>query len=304
MLVIPLNQLDILAVSGPDARRFLQGQVTCNMDDLTPEQSLRGAICNPKGRVVADFRALAVADACLLVMDAGMAGVAKGVLDKYMVFFKASSAIVTEQWRAFGLIGDEAATVLAEICGACPGQDGAVTMLGGLLLVRIPGSTARFEVWGAAETLKQTMERLVGVADAGSWEDWLLEDIKAGIAHVSPALSEQHLPEALNYDIAGVVSFKKGCYTGQEIVARMHYRGTAKRRARHLSLRASEPEPRLVGCTIDGETANGEIICRVQDRSGDWHLLVILPAGVEEARILVNEDPALVANLEALPYTL
>src|SRR5690606_31052541 len=146
------------------------------------------------------------------------------------------------------------------------------------------------------------LEELRNRALPAAAEHWQLADIQAGAIHITPALQEQHTPQVLNYDLHGLVDFRKGCYTGQEIVARMHYRGTAKRRLQRLEMPASllgqltqtgGPALELVAAasTADGQAANigAEMLsgASVQTVSSDTaqkaEALVILPTDIVES---------------------
>ena len=112
----------------------------------------------------------------------------------------------------------------------CPESSDGVSSSATSKVVRVSGLSERIEIWmhtkAAAEQLLATLEE----EKSDDLEPWLRADIEAGIVHVTPNLSEEFTPQLLNYDLSGLIDFKKGCYTGQEIVARMFYRGTAKRR--------------------------------------------------------------------------
>ncbi len=292
---IPLANFDMLAVAGEDARKFLQGQVTCDLDQVSPSLSLQGAICNVKGRVIADFRLVEHDGTFYLALTTGMAAVVKPVLDKYIVFSRAECQVVTDTVRRTGILGDGAADTVEALVGSCPDADGAVITAGNTLLLKIPGLVPRYELWQLAPAPGQRPplpESLATPSATAPLERWTLEDIRAGIAHVTPGLSEQHLPEVLNYDLSGVVNFKKGCYTGQEIVARMYYRGTAKRRLYTGVATETGSRPQTIHCRPAAGAAvqDGELIDAVQDDSGSWQVLAILPTILSESALQEQRD--------------
>jgi folate-binding protein YgfZ len=311
MLRVTLDSFDLLRINGPDARKFLQGQVTCNVEQLSPSQSLQGAICNIKGRVVSDFRLLEYQDDCYLQLAAGMGSIVKGVLDKYIVFSKAKCQPVSEPVLRTGILGPTTHSELSRWLGDCPMADGGAVGRDNCLVIKIPGLQPRYEIWqfpvsdASLGALPNGLLADVTDTDMAAWE---LEDIRAGIVHITPAMSEQQLPEALNYDRTGVISFNKGCYTGQEIVARMYYRGSAKKRLYHGSCPVTGVKPQTVSCitATDREPRAGEILSAQPDEEGRWHLLAILPADVGAAgtQLYLNDDPALVVQLESLPYAI
>jgi len=318
MQIVDLNNFDLIAIDGVDAKKFLQGQVTCDIDELTPAHSIEGAICNIKGRVTGDFRLLEFEDTCYLQLETGMADIVKPVLDKYMVFSRAESRVASDDIRRIGILGElnsstlsahPALSLLQSQFDELPAKDGDVAVNGHALLIKIPGLLPRYELWqfNASDTegsdlLNQVMESTETVAT----DSWQLQDIQAGIIHIQPSLSEQHLPEALNYDISGLISFTKGCYTGQEIVARMYYRGTAKKRLFCGKTAAPKEQPATIAvyeADSQADTA-GEILQCARDDNGELFLLAVLPTSAIEpgARILLNGNPESPVELLSLPY--
>lgn len=274
------GDFSLLSASGPDARRFLQGQLSCNMDELTGQRSLPGAYCNLKGRVIADFLVIDREDRLLLRCEPGMAEVLRERLAKYAVFFKVELTEVTTQWRRAGVIGDLAVEGFAGAIGAdIPRSDWTTVHHEDLIVARIPGSRSRLELLFTSEAGLPAHEM------TGDERDWRLEDIRAGIVHVTAERSEQYTPQVLNYDLDGTINFRKGCYTGQEVVARMHYRGKASKRLYRLVADAPIPSAELSGwqvvCTDRTLAASGEILTQAADDHGA-ELLAILPRKLAE----------------------
>lgn len=228
--LVTLSDSQFIKVSGPDSNKFLQGQLSCNMDGLSAERSLRGAICNLKGRVIADLRVLQIDEGCLLQVGPGMASVVVTTLAKYAVFSKVKLEIQDSHPTAFGVLGSVPEQVQV-LFPQLPESEDGVSRNAVASLIRIAGTQPRYELWfhqdAAAQSFQASVPRDMLAA---STAPWLRADILAGIVHVDPAMTEEYTPQLLNYDISGVVDFKKGCYTGQEVVARMFYRGVAKKR--------------------------------------------------------------------------
>lgn len=241
---IQLSQFEFIRASGPDARTFLQGQVTCDTTQITPAQSVLGALCNLKGRVIADFRAAQVGEDIVLKVGTGLAEPVLAVLKKYAVFSKLTLS-KDDELAVLGLLvrgkGESDAEGNAQ-SDTLPSGPHAVTSLGkGVLAIDAGCSdegTRCVELWGNGPSIEasaalltssdaRTPNKAVAVATIS---DWTRIEILSGVIHITPALSEEYTPAQLNYDISGVVNFKKGCYTGQEIVARMFYRSTPKKR--------------------------------------------------------------------------
>jgi folate-binding protein YgfZ len=263
--LVQLDDIEIIAVTGADGERFLQGQLSANMSRLTPTQSLRAALCNLKGRVVADLRVLRHGEQILLICRAGMAEIVVATLKKYIVFFKASLQLVSEQYVALGIAGESCAETLNAVGVQPPaGVDACILSHGGAF-IRIEESPARF-LCVLDGNQGELAAMLSSRCDSGSARDWRLADIVAGIAHIRPGQQELYTPQVLNYDINGIIDFKKGCYTGQEVVARMYYRAEAKKRLRHVSLDPDQPLP-----------ASGDVVDAVELSGGKTEALVIMP---------------------------
>ena len=302
-LLCPLDHQGILAVTGSDAERFLQGQLTCNLKYLSPSASSLGARCTPKGRMLSSFRILQVADGYLLAMDGEILDAQLADLKKYAVFFKQCSLVnASADWRCFGLLNASAAL---SACGlSLPEEDGGVSTQDGLLLVRLDAS--RCELWAPAAQADELATRLsaAGLA-SGSSNDWLLGQIRAGIGAVTAGTRELFIPQMLNLQSLGGVSFRKGCYTGQEIVARMQHLGKLKRRMYRLSMTGEVPAAGAELFSPVHGSSVGEVVQAAGAGGEQVELLAVLQENaVEDGRIHLGslQGPAL--SLLELPYSI
>ena len=225
--MIEIRNYEFVKVTGPDAKAFLQGQVTCDVEKLSKNNALAGAICNLKGRVIADFLLVLDGEDCVLRTQIGMAGIIKNTLTKYAIFSKVELSTETRFTKVLGVMTDEDEAFLAKNIEKLPECSLYCHISAQAIFVRIPGIDKRVEVWVHDE---KRFEDWGIDHDSDAEESWNKKDILQGFIHISPQLSEDHTPQALNYDLSGVIDFSKGCYTGQEIIARMYYRGTAKKR--------------------------------------------------------------------------
>ena len=307
-----LEPQDYVRVSGPDTLKFLQGQVSCDMDSLTATRSLRGALCNLKGRVVADFRALPCPDEedpsrgwngtdVLLQTAAGMAEPIVATLSKYAVFSKVTLTQVSEPPPSLGFIGSDCEAPLTTHVGALPPElDDCLPTQDGLL-VRTGRHAPRFEL------IPNTANAIPELASIKPTPPplWHWQTTQEGEFHVTPATSEAFTPQLLNYDLSGVIDFNKGCYTGQEVVARMYYRGKPKQRM--FLLRGQTPVSKKdTLCDPDGKEHKDTILTTAtHPETNETIALAILPVTITEQsnEVQVNSKKDAVLKAEPLNYT-
>lgn len=226
-----LKQEALLHLQGPDAAAFLQGQVTCDTRKLNPATAIPGVYCTVKGRVICDFLLAALAaDHLVLRMRRDIRDTSAAVLAKYIVFSKARLDAQCDRWQILGCWGPGSSGMLGDIFGAAPAAQYGVTAGEGFLLIQLDEAGQEFECYLEESVAAGFQDRLPAHATERPESEWQLLQIASGIARIEAATSGEFVPQVLNYDVTDHISFKKGCYTGQEVVARLHYRGTAKRR--------------------------------------------------------------------------
>ncbi|WP_447592509.1 CAF17-like 4Fe-4S cluster assembly/insertion protein YgfZ [Aquipseudomonas campi] len=295
-----LTHEGLLAVRGTDAAKFLQGQVTCNLNYLSQQSSSLGARCTPKGRMLSSFRILPVSDGYLLAMASELLEAQLTELKKYAVFSKSTLSDETREWVRFGLSGGDG--VLVTLGLDLPQDANSVVHGHGLIALRL--SDGRAELWAPASEADTLEARLCSQLPQAPLNDWLLAQIRAGIGQVVGATREQFIPQMINLQAVGGVSFKKGCYTGQEIVARMQYLGKLKRRLYRLRLDGNDVPAAgsELFSPVHGSSV-GEVVLAAQAQAHVELLAVLQEDAVKDGRIsLGNEGPAV--QLLDLPYQL
>lgn len=222
-----LTNKQLLLVKGPDSSKFLQGQVTCDIKELSATTTRIGAQCNAKGRMLLSFRALQMdSETIALRMPTDMIESAQTTLGKYIVFSKAKLQVASD-YAVFGLYGAGAAALAATFFPELPIENDGWTTNEGSYLIQLDSD--RFECWIANTTIERFQKLIAAQTQNATQQDWQLLDIAAGIADIQPNTFELFTPQELNYQLINGINFRKGCYTGQEIVARLHYRGKLKR---------------------------------------------------------------------------
>jgi folate-binding protein YgfZ len=249
----------LISVSGSDAAIFLQGQITADLRTITSTQPGFSAYCNTKGRIRALFRIFLHHECYFLHLPIGVLSSALATLKKYARFSKVKLEDVSEQWQRIGIW--LAQTDLNTI---------DLANLKDIILLPLPSPEPykRFEVIGPPNIIKSLWDQLIEIENAviSDFDAWKCLDIRAGIPEVWPETIEQFLPHSLNLPALGAVSFNKGCYCGQEIVARMEYRANAIHKLFNTSLSDASNIP-TPGAKLYAENGNHEIIGTVVSAS-------------------------------------
>lgn len=284
--LVKLQQTRLLLVQGPDAGKFLQGQVTCDIKELGEGVTRLGAQCNPKGRILLTFRALQMGiETIALRLPASMLESAQKTLGKYIVFSKAKLHNATNEFVIFGLFGDSAAEAAKVFFKTLPVLNDSWVQTNGSYLIQL--SESRFECWIPVADVDHFLTAMASKTQQASAEQWQLLDIEAGIADVYPESFELFTPQELNYQLVNGINFRKGCYTGQEIVARLHYRGKLKRHMYRFEYSDSDIPP--PGTTIvnsqSGKNA-GVLVSAARNSQGKIELLAsLLDEQLDQAQV-------------------
>ncbi len=264
--VFSLDDYALISIEGQDANKFLQGQVTSDMRRLEEGDALPGAHCNHKGRAIISFRAAKTAEHAIAIrLHKSLQETAQQSLGKYIVFSKAELSAASESYQLIGIAGEGAANQVAEWFGNSPKVNQSLTTELGTVIGIAP---QRFECW-----LKS--EHSISV-QARPCPDWQLLDIQEGIGEVRAETREEFIPQFLNFDLVEGISFNKGCYTGQEVVARMHYLGKQKRRMYRFSVEGVDtPTPGTP--LLDGEKTVGNVVsAAVNAHNNNIELLAVI----------------------------
>ena len=296
-----LTHEGVLAVRGVDASKFLQGQLTCNLNYLNEETSSLGARCTQKGRMQSSFRIVFEGDGCLLAMASELIEAQLLDLRKYAVFSKSKLTDESADWVRFGLQDGDAALVSLGL--DLPQETDSVVRANDLIAIRV--SPGRAELWVRSAEADSIKSRLASHLNEAPLNDWLLGQIRVGIGQVFGSTREEFIPQMINLQAVGGVSFKKGCYTGQEIVARMQYLGKLKRRLYRLTLSGEEiPQPGTALFSPVHASAVGNVVMAAQDGQHIELLAVLQGDAAEDGRINLGSPEGAALQMSELPYTL
>ena len=272
--VVPLPDNAVIAVSGDDAAAFLHGQFTNDVEALAPGAAQWNGWCTPKGRLYATFLLVRRPQDFLLVMPAEMAA----AFAKRLAMFVLRSRVRIEDaggaLACIGVAGEGSAQAVSQRWGEAPAPMKSASS-GGALCVGLEAD--RFLVVCPAENAATLRESLGAGAAPGTREQWEWAAIHAGIPTIVNATREAFVPQMANFELVGGVSFRKGCYPGQEIVARTQYRGILKRRMALAHLDAAQrPQPGdSVYSDAFGEQAAGTVVNVAAAPQGGFDALVV-----------------------------
>ncbi len=289
----------LIEVKGDDAESFLQNQLTNDIRNVTETHHQASAWCSPKGRIIANFRVFKNADAFYLSLSADLLEHVIKKLRMYVMMSKVTLEDVTDSLVHFSYAGEGADDHLHEILGS-EIVVGESLQYKSLSILRLSGSLARFEIYGELDDAKtlwlQCKTDAIPVSGMGS--HYL--NIISGNPEITAASSEAWIPQMVNYIEVGGVDFKKGCYPGQEVVARLNYLGKTKRRMYHIEI-DTDILPN-VGDSIksEAETDAGKILNAVINADGKTEALAVLKIA-EANNALALENNATITLLD-LPY--
>lgn len=298
----------LLRFDGQDARTFLQGQLTSDIDALMPATSQYSGYCTPKGRLLASLLIWRRDDAYYLMLPHDIAEPIRKRLSMYILRAKVKAADVTSAHALFGVSGAGAPACVAGLAGNAPSAIHGVVHAATCTALMLPVHRYLI-VTDVANTgvIEAALQQSGAAANNALWQQL---DIEAGIPAIVAATQEQFVPQTVNYDAIGAVSFSKGCYPGQEIVARTHYLGKLKQRmvrARIVSSDTPQSGDKLYSAAF-GDQASGMIVS-VATPGADTHDVLatvqssdVDAGGSADIRWKSPDGPRLVVS--ALPYVL
>ncbi|MFM9912331.1 MAG: YgfZ/GcvT domain-containing protein [Methylophilaceae bacterium] len=299
-IITDLLHLGLLEVGGEDAATFLQGQVTSDIKALNNSSQYAG-YCTPKGRLLAIFLAFAHYDHIHLQINGALKDAIMKRLKMYVMRSKVTITDVSDSIIRMAVAGVDTSAALTEVFGEIPETPHQMVSLDNGAILRLPGNTPRYQVFSTPEQAPAIWKALSQTCKPVGSECWEWLEIQAGIPDITPATQEQFVPQMVNLDLIGGISFKKGCYTGQEIVARTHYLGKVKRRT-HLAHVDTTTAPQAGDLLYgDGEEAVGIVVRAAAAAEGGFDVLAeVRLESAEAGTIKLINHVAL--QLKPLPY--
>jgi folate-binding protein YgfZ len=274
--IAKLERYGLLRAAGEDARAFLHAQLTNDIEHLLPGQARYAGWCSAKGRLLATFLVVPYSGGFLLQLSRDLVPTVAKRLSMFVLRSKLKITDVSAEWGQFGQWSDDGPAPLA-----VQEQDGTIT-------VGVEAGRSLVLAEGASGHLAPNRPE----------EDWSLAEVRAGRVLIAQQTQDQFVPQMVNLELAGGVDFRKGCYPGQEIVARAQYRGEVKRRMYRLKGAVLKP-----GQELYSDNAPGQPSGTVINSAGEESLAVLQTSAVEAKSAIRTQAQAAPLEVLPLPYS-
>jgi tRNA-modifying protein YgfZ len=299
--IAPLPAFDSLLVAGVDNRKYLQGQTTCDLDTLTDDNFLHGAHCDAKGKMWSQFYLATIEQQLITIAFRDEMTASAAQWKKFGVFSKVNFTAGQQHYAIFGLGGDKVAHLVQQLGFTLP-QQGTVSRHQGALLLALANNHLLLVM-----PLTQAQQLMQQKLPFAAPHVWLAQHIQHGFSYLEQGLIGEFVPQMLNLQALDAISFTKGCYIGQETVARLKYRGGNKRAA--FILQAETPDLPAAGTDIEiqlGENwrRSGQVVNAANINNQLW-LIAVLPNDITPADSLrLSSESAPALRIVPLPYPL
>jgi len=312
--LIALTEYSAISLQGEEQSKYLQGQVTCDVNSTSPTTLLHGAHCNAKGKVFSVFRLINRLSAHLLLQPKASIQASLAELQKFGVFAKVDIK-QTDELSFYALVGEQAATILQQQFEQVPDSLSPVIQISSTTLVYIAGKHPRYLLIDETTTINALVNSILANHTLSVFSDkvWQLLEINEGFVQLSQPSCGEYVPQMLNLQAIHGISFTKGCYLGQETVARMQYLGKNKRAL--FTLIGECEQVISLDDVIEKQLGEnwrkaGDILCSYQADDGKCYLQAVLSSDyIDEAeaisaKLRLKIQPQCQLAFKALPYSL
>ncbi len=304
--LMDLSWLGLIRVGGGDAASFLQGQVTSDIRGIDAAHSTLSAYCTPKGRMLALFRLFQRNDDLFLLLPTERLDATLKRLSLFVLMADAKLEDASDELARIAIAGECAPALLKAHVGEPPEENNGVVTHGAITVLRGDSDRPRYILIAPTHEMTALWTKLAESASPVDSDFWRLLDIRAGIPNVYDETAEAFVPQMANLQLIDGVSFTKGCYTGQEVVARMQYLGKLKRRMYpgHIdSDTVPEPGTPLYSENSQSGQGSGKVVDAVAgDRGGIEALVIAEIAAVEKGPLHVGDESGPLIELGEPPY--
>ena len=307
LVLADLSHYALIEASGDDVTEFLQGQLTNDIKLVTDHMGQLSAYCNPKGRILASFRIFKRQEHYFLQLRSDIMEATLKRLRMFVMRSKVELVNRSDELSRMGIAGVNATKILSSLFNTLPQNADESCTENEITLIKLPGILPRYEAHGTFEKIKELWEKLQNDAVAIGENSWNLLTIRAGVPEIVSETVEAFVPQMVNLQAINSLSFTKGCYPGQEVVARMHYLGKLKRRlfignAKTNTLPISGES---IMTSDENEQKAGQIVTASWSNDENIEFLAVLQiekAAENELHIKSNTGPTI--QLTDLPYDL
>ncbi len=297
-----LGHLGVLQYSGEDAETFLQGQLSCDVAEVGLRSGAYGAYCSPKGRMLANFLLWREETGFWMALSRDIAPSIQKHISKFVLRAKVKISDASDTIVVAGAAGPKADQALGEVFPELPKEPNEVSRRPdiGTVIKLTDGRYILALMPSSALALRQRFANVLVPVGAHAWR-WL--DIRNGVPLVTAATQDQLVPQMANFELLGGVSFSKGCYTGQEVVARMQHLGKLKRRMFLAKVAAQAKAGDPLYSEDLGDQTSGIVVSAEASPDGGYDLLaVVQTASREGSTVHLKSLGGPVLRFLALPY--
>lgn len=273
-VLVPLTHLGLIEASGEEAKTFLHGQFTNDVNHLAEGLAQHAGWCNAKGRMQASFLIWRTSDSYQLALAADLQEAAQKRLQMFVLRAKVKLTSQTDNTLLLGLSGPQAEETLTDAALPCPAEPMSTAFSDGVTVIRL--DTSRFII-ALPETAKAALwQKLTVKARPAGVPVWRWLDIQAGFPLVTLATKEEFVPQMADFEKIGGVSFHKGCYPGQEIVARTQYLGKVKRHLYRLTSQQALKAGDSLHSPDNPDQACGMVMTAAPSPAGGYEALAVV----------------------------
>lgn len=306
-IICDLSCFDTIVVAGDDAAEFMQGQFTNDVMQVDDDHSQLSGFCNSKGRMIANFRLFQHQQNYFISIRNDLTERSLSHLQNYILRAQVAIQDISEQLVHLGVSGDNTSNLLSPFIAELNDEVDSISHNEDYIAIRVAGSPVRYEIFCSPDKAVGLWQQISQQARAVNSSYWDYLNIVNGLPMIDSRTSEAFVPQMANMELINGVSFEKGCYTGQEIVARTHYLGKQKRRSYHLKIyceTAPEPGAALATGTSSENQYTGTLVVVVETGEGTYHALAVVQIAAAESGDLILKDQPSEITIEPLPYSL
>ena len=305
-LFCDLSHFGIIAAYGEDTAAFLQAQFTNDINQVDEAHSQLSALCSPKGRMLCNFRIFRREQTYYLVLPYELLEAALSRLRMFVLRSKVTLEDASDALIGIGASGNKIEEHLGDIVGRLPENIDESIEYKDYTIIRVAGVVPRFEIYGLLEAMKKLWQALDVHATPVGANVWELLNIQAGIPVITAGTIDAYVPQMANMHLINGVSFTKGCYPGQEIVARMHYLGKLKRRMYRIGFTAHDRPKAGSALVTESSTESqdiGSILSAQQTPDGNYEALAVIQVkDAENSQLKLGDAKGPDVTVLDLPY--